>query len=185
MNLVIRLDKSRPFSECRGERTPDDPHYRVHFWQGRKVANKIILLPFDAEGLLVADDGKTVPYMGTTVEGKPAEHHPLYNKDMRELVERMQKKAASPVAEPEEPADELQVVGDATDPADDVNFASYLRGEIRYTPQLLRAAAKSRYHLNFTEIPELVRALVLDEHVVTEDEVCPALKVLLTKSVAA
>ena len=173
--FVIRLDKSRPFSECRGERTPDDPHYRVHFWQGRKVGPKIILLPFDASGIIVEDDGKTAKYMGTTVDGKAVEHHPLYNADMRALVERMQTAAAKPApAFPPEEAP-IEYVGEASDPADSVNFASYLRGEARYTPQELRAAVKSRYHLNIAEIPEIVRHLVLDDHVVPEDQVCPAL----------
>ena len=65
------------------------------------------------------------------------------------------------------------------------NFVSYLRGEAKYTPQELRAAAKSRYHINYAEVRELVVQLVLDEKVVPEDQVCPALKVYLPKSVAA
>src|SRR4051812_39126812 len=34
---ILRLDRSKPFSECRGERTPNDPHYRVAYWQGQMV----------------------------------------------------------------------------------------------------------------------------------------------------
>ena len=51
---VIQLDRSKPFSECRGERTPDDPHYRVHFFQVYKVGRDQIQLPFDGNGELIA-----------------------------------------------------------------------------------------------------------------------------------
>src|SRR2546429_444017 len=63
---VIRLDQSRAYSENRGEMRPDDPHYRVAFFQGEplkvirngKPATIAVTLPFDAQGDLVPDDGK-------------------------------------------------------------------------------------------------------------------------------
>lgn len=170
---VIRLDTSKPFSECRGERTPDDPHYRVHSWQGTKIKGIHVLLPFDANGLLVPDDGKTEPYDGINVENKPVKHHPLYTKAMRELVELKKKKltGAAKAAEPEieEPDDEDT---DAGNPADDVNFVSWLRGEAQYEWIALQAAAKKRYSRNFANKKSMVEDLVLDEKVVPEDQVC-------------
>lgn len=165
----ISLDKSKPYSEVRGERTVDDPHYRVHFMQGRKVGTKLVLLPFDAQGNLVPDDGKTEPYQGINVEAKPVVHRPLYDNDMRKLVERLKKRMAEAMPDEEEGDDE--VVGDAGDPEDDVNLEAWLKGEARYTPQLLRAAARKRYHILFPDERELVRGLVLDTHLVPEDQV--------------
>lgn len=182
---ILRLDTSRPFSECRGERTPNDPHYRVHFWQGSKVGTKIVLLPFDAEGKLVPDDGKTAPYTGTNVEGKPVEHMPLYNADMRTLLDTKMKRLKSAVAEPAPVEDEItDLESAAKTAADDVNFASWLRGEVKYQVHVLFAAAKTRYHKNYSKISELVTDLVLDEKVVPEDDVSVELKKHLPKQAA-
>lgn len=186
--LVIRLDKSKQFSLCQGERTPDDPHYRVHFWQGRKVVKDIILLPFDAHGILVPDDGVDKPYPGV-VDGKPVMHHPLYNAAMRALVDQMRKKASAPAAqvaqEEAEAEDAIAGLEPTEQAADDVNFTAWLRGEARYEPHILRAAAKTRYHKNYSEIPALVVDLVLDEKLVPEGEVCEQLRRYLPVPVAA
>ena len=165
----ISLDQSKPFSEVRGERTPDDPHYRVHFMQGRKVGKKIVLLPFDAQGALVPDDGKTEPYQGLNVESKQVVHQPLYNDDMRELVKRLQKRIEE--SQPEEEEGDDEVAGPSGDPSDDVNLQSWLKGDARYAPHLLRSAAKQRYHVAYPDEREMVRGLVLDEKLVPEDQV--------------
>lgn len=192
---VIRLDTSKPYSECRGERTPDDPHYRVHSWQGQKIGNKHVLLPFDSQGLLVPPDpDRMEPYTGLTVEGKQVTHQPLYNKDMLALLDRKMSKlsgASKPQAadvaaiEPDEGEDDAGGEGGNADPADEVNFVSWLRGEAQYEPLLLRAAAKKRYSKNFTSTREMVNDLVLDERVVPEDQVCAVLKQYLPAKVAA
>jgi hypothetical protein len=186
--IVIRLDRSKPFSECRGERTPEDPHYRVHFWQGTRVGEKNVLLPFDSKGELVPDDNRTEPFQGF-VEDKPITFHPLYTKDMRDLVERKKKrlgdaaKGRQPAAaEPDdEPGDDDDVLN-KIDASDEVNFVSWLRGEARYTPQELRAAAKKRFSKNYTQTGEMVVDLVLDEKLLPENEVCPALAKHLPKA---
>lgn len=175
----IRLDKSKPFSECHGERTPDDPHYHVHYWQGGPVGKAIVLLPFNSQGELVPDDGKTEPYMGGNVDGKPVQHYPLYNQAMRDLVERKLKRLNA--AKNEGPADEdAPAVLDgeqlsSADPADDVDFGAWLRGEARYQPTLLRAAAKQRFGKAYREIGPMVFDLVFDEKIVPEDQVCAEL----------
>lgn len=177
---VIRLDRSRTFSECRGERTPEDPQYKVHFWQGGKLGPDTVLLPFDAQGLLIPDDGKTAPWMGLNNEGKPVQYHPLYDAKMRKFLELKSKKmATAATATAEEP--ELEISEDVAKEGADVNFESWLRGEVRYQAHQLRAAAKSRYSKNYPKISELVTDLVLDEKLVPEDQVCEDLRKHLPK----
>ena len=179
----IRLDRSKPFGTCHGERTSDDPHYRVHFWQGGKFGKDIVLLPFDSNGDLVPDDGKTAPYQGLGIDPKgnkiTVEYQPLYD-DLRRkyLKARLDRLAASasrgasqePVIEDDdEHADDGLA---ASSPEDDVNFESWLRGEVRYPPHLIRTAMKKRYHLVQNDMSEIIRELVLEHRLVPENEVC-------------
>jgi hypothetical protein len=177
MTVAIRLDRSRPFSECRGDRTPDDPHYKVHYWQGGRLGKDIILLPFDAGGQLVPDDGKTAPWTGL-VEGKQVQFHPLWNDKMREFLKlkaaRLTQMAGDQVEE-----DPISTEAMTEALAEEVNLQAWLRGEARYAPHLLRAAAKKRFSKNYPQIKELVVDLVLDEKLVPEDEVCNELRVHL------
>jgi len=167
---VIRLDRSKPFSTCHGERTPDDPHYRVHFWQAYKVGSERVMLPFDSQDLLVPDDGRTEPYQ-IMIEGKPQVVEPLYTDAMRRLVERLKSKKPTKAEKPE-----IEVpVAAVEDEGDDVNLAAWLRGETSYTPQEVKKAAKARFKKNYVEVAELVTDLVLDEKLVPEDQVCPTL----------
>lgn len=171
---VIRLDTSRPFSEVRGERCVDDPHYRVTAMQGRMVGKKLVMLPFDANGELVEDDGRTEPYTALNVDAKPVTHQPLYNADMRALVERLQKKApkaadAEEVEDHEDGETGDDHVGETTD---NVNLVSWLKGEAKYTPQEVRAAVKARYHVNHQTLTPVVVHLVDDEKLVPREQVC-------------
>lgn len=182
-DAVIRLDRSRPFSECRGERAPDDPHYRVHFWQGQTVGRNMVLLPFDSSEELIPDDGKTTPYQGL-VDGKPVMHQPLYNQAMRELVELKKKRHKSIEAPAESGEGDTPITGGPS-LADEVNFVSWLRGEARYEWPLLQVAAKARFSRMFTSKKEMVTDLVLDEKLVPEDQVGVELAKLLPAKVAA
>ena len=74
--IKIRLDRSKPFGECRGDRTPEDPHYRVAHFQGQTVNGKIVTLPFDSAGELIPDDGKTESWQGIGPDGKPITYFP-------------------------------------------------------------------------------------------------------------
>lgn len=186
--VAIRLDSSKPFAECRGERRTDDPCYRVHFWQGFKLAGgKTVSLPFDSQGLLVPDDGKTESFDSVNVEGKPVTHFPLYDADMRKLVESKRKKLTAAA-----PAPDDVVEDDGADSAnadkpigDDVNFVSWLRGEVKYQPHILRAAAKARFHKTYgSNIGEIVTDLVLDEKLVPEGDVCKDLQKFLPAKAA-
>jgi hypothetical protein len=191
----IRLDRSKPFGTCHGERTSDDPYYRVHFWQGGKFGKDIVLLPFDSNGELIPDDGKIAPYQGVGLDQKGnkvmVEYQPLYNELQRKYLKaRMDRLTASasrttsqePVIEDEdEHADGLG----ASSPEDDVNFEQWLRGEVRYPPGLIRTAMKKRYHLVQNDISEIVRDLVLEHKLVPEDEVCADLARALKAKAAA
>lgn len=182
--VTIRLDRSKPFSECQGgERTPDDPHYRVRYFQGGKLGKDTVTLPFDAAGELVPDDGSTTPIPGL-IEGKPVFHQPLYTKGMREyLVQKTKRLAAAAVVEPEDDDDDADEQKRSA--ADDVDFVAWLRGEVRYEPHLLRTAAKARFSRTYGSVyPQMVVDLVLDEKIVGEDEVGAALRKHLPKKAA-
>lgn len=179
--VVICLDKSKPFSECSGECAPDDPLYRVRYWQGQRVSGHWVLLPFDGQGNLVPDDGKKETWQGVH-EGKPITYHPLYNDKMRALVEAKKKRAAA-ITQPEETEEEA-AGGEQADASDDVNFVAWLKGQARYEPHLLRAAAKKRFSKNYQNTKDLVVDLVEDERLVDEAEVCPALAKHLKQAAA-
>lgn len=178
MAPVIRLDRSKPFSECRGDRTPDDPHYKVCFMQSAKVNGQIVQLPFDASDELVPDDGATEPRPGLNAEGKPITYYPLYSPLMRELVKaKLQKLVqASNAAVNDGPPELVIEEGAESDPFDDVNFSSWLKGETKYDWMLLQGAAKKRYGRVFQSKRQMVEDLVCDEQVIPEAQVCAELQ---------
>jgi len=181
---VIQLDRSKPFSECRGERTPDDPHYRVHFFQVYKVGRDSIQLPFDGIGELVPDDGKVAPYPGT-VDGKPIVFHPLYNEKMRDLVVKLKRKLAEkgPQAELEEDA-EPEIAG-KSDPGAGIDLIAWLKGKTKYRPAQVQEAIKAKWFVNATTREEMARFLVLDQKLVPANQVCTDLQKYLTTDAAA
>jgi hypothetical protein len=186
---AIRLDKSRPFGTCHGERVPADPHYRVHYWQGGKMAGHLVQLPFDANGELVPDDGKTEPFqaMGVLPDGKSGMvmYDPLYTERMREFrAAKLKKMGSVAVAGPqeiEEPGEVSEEDADGAAPEDEVNLVAWLKGEQKYQVHLLRAAAKKRYNKSYGDklYPNLVIDLVLDEKLVPEEELCEQFKAML------
>ena len=185
---VIRLDQSRAYSENRGEMRPDDPHYRVAFFQGEplkvirngKPATIAVTLPFDAQGDLVPDDGKQTPWEGLDSDGKKVIHHPLWNDDMRELLARKKRRLAAAMARAQGQVAAAAVIDEDEDgdtgpePNDglDVNFAAWLRGQTEYEWPELQVAAKHRYFINYTSKQQMVHDLVLDHFVVRPEEVC-------------
>lgn len=176
MSAVIKLDKSKKYSEVKGDRLPDDPHYKVHFWQDD--------LPFDVGGSLVPDDGKVAPWNALNADGKPVVHHPLWNdlrrKKMEAKLDRMNRVKGA-VEEAEEATSESEE--DIRKAAvNDINFESWLRGEVQYQPWALFEAAHSRYHKRYSKIPELVLDLVEDEKLVPEDQVCDRLRTFLQRA---
>lgn len=158
----IRLDRSKPYGTVHGERGPDDPHYGVHFMQGG--------LPFDAQGVLVPDDGRKESYPGI-VDGKPLMHQPLYNKAMREALERRigrilrLQKQAEVEQRSEEPVEA------PVDPSEDVNFESYLRGEADYPFFALKQAYERRFGKKQARLRSIIEDLVYEEKLIPEGQV--------------
>ena len=67
---------------------------------------------------------------------------------------------------------------------DEVNFEAWLRGEADYETFILFPAWAKRKGRKHTKLRDLVEDLVLDEKIVSEDDVTPRLRGLLS-SVAA
>jgi hypothetical protein len=192
--LTIRLDKARPYSTCHGDRTRDDPHYKVHFWQGGRFGKEIILLPFDSNGDLLPDDGLREPYQGAGIDPKGMPclvmYPPLYDEKqaayLKARLDRVNKVAqenasTAPQLEDEHGDDD----GLGHTPAEDlVDFKAWLLGETRYAPHLIRSAMKKKYHLVQNDISEIVRELVLEHKIVPEDQVCADLARALKKAAA-
>jgi hypothetical protein len=187
---TLKLDHSKVFSECRGERMPDDPQYRVHNWQGGRMGGHMVVLPFDANGDLVPDDGKLETWKGTDAEAKPVTYHPLYSPLMRKYLAaklaRMESVAATQ-SNPdalEEPGEDEDNLGEAA-ASSIVNFVAWLKGTAKYQPHVLRKAAQEKYSKNYPKIRQLVVDMVLDERLVPEADVCAELRKYLPASEAA
>lgn len=179
--VEIRLDKNKPYSLNTGQMTPDDPHFNVAYWQGEKVSGKMVLLPFDANGNLVPDDGRTEPWMGVDADGKQVKYFPLWNNDRRALLKKRIDRAGKALVQNSVEEDEEDTVDSL---ASEVNFAMFLRGQANYPWTLLRAAAKRQFSVNFTSNKQLVEDLVLDFNVVPAAEVCQDLRRYLPSDAA-
>lgn len=189
---VIRLDKSKTYGENHGDMTTDDPLYKVTYWQGGVMGGHKINLPFDVHGELVPDDGKREPFKGrgTDRHGNVVEvtYNPLWDDKMRAYVAAKKNRAAQIAVQKSDPLyieeDEGLQDGDSIDGSadDDVNFVSWLKGEARYQPHVIRAAAKKRFSKNYQKIvPDLVIDLVRDERIVSENELSPQFKTVLAQ----
>jgi hypothetical protein len=166
----ISLDKSKTYSEQHGDCTPEDPFVHVKYWQGQLIGKDMVLLPFDANGELVPDDGKASPFMGT-VDGKPVQFMPLYSPAMRALVERKKKRGAAIAIKPAGEEDEDEE--DLASRSDEVNFVAWLKGEVDYHWNLLQMAGKRRYSTMWFNKKQMVTDLVMDHELLHESEISP------------
>jgi hypothetical protein len=194
MTTKVTLDGSKPYAECRGDRTPEDPLYRVASWQGGMLgkdlarelnakgikvrATDMVLLPFDSDGELVEDDGKVGDgpkgsWKGVDCDSKPCVFHPLWDDRMRAYLAKKQKRIAAISAEEDEEAHQSDDISEA---AEDVNLQAFLKGTANYEWPLVQAAARKRYSRVFASKKQLVEDLVLDERLVRPEEVCEALR---------
>ncbi|MGP0093114.1 MAG: hypothetical protein ACLPKB_24715 [Xanthobacteraceae bacterium] len=177
----LRLDRSKYFSTVHGDRTPEDPHFRVAFLQDG--------LPFDCNGELVPDDGRTEPWEGNG-DGRRIWFTPLYDAPMRERLakkkERLARRPAKPGApqEPEQEADQADAVSKADAGADEVDLVAWLKGQRNYDTYLLFAAARKRFSIAYSKLGQLVEDLVLDHKLIDERELAPRLARLLTNKPA-
>ena len=174
---TLRLDTSKKYSTVHGDRSPDDPNYHVCFYQDG--------LPFDSDGAVVPDDGKTAPWVINVMDGNTlvqVKHHPLYNDEMRKkLARKMARFTKGPADEPE-PTTEVDDEESKEAASDDVNIISWLKGEAKYEPFLIYAAVKKRYSLNLHRIRDVVEALVLDQKLVAEESVDKRLMKMLNSA---
>jgi hypothetical protein len=177
--VTIRLDRSRPYGSCHGERMPDDPHYHVHFWQGGMMGGHRVLLPFDAHGNLVPDDGQRGKKQGLNADAKPIEYGPLYDDNMRKYLAAKKIKMQALTAIPSQTAiveDGDKTEDDVLTPGDDeVNLEAWLRGEANYLSGKVRDAYAKRFHKRTNELREIFIDLVLDEQIIPEDQVAKGL----------
>lgn len=178
---IIRMDPSKKYSTVHGDRTPDDPHYRVHFMQGG--------LPFDSNQLLVPDDGKTAAFAGIAPDGKPTMYPPLYDAKMRAALKVRTDRAVSGKAAPSKVEEVSEHDDDEVkrELSEGVNLVSWLRGEEDFEAHMIFAACAERYGRRHTKLRSVVEDLVLDEKIVAETEVAPHLMRLIDtpKSAAA
>lgn len=187
---VIRLDKSKGFSTNHGDMLPEDPCYRVRYWQGGTLVyqgkKQTVLLPFDIDGELIPpSDGIQEPTKGKDTEGKDVVYKPLYSPQMKMYLEAKKKRVAqmAPVQASEPTIDDgsnsdEDILG-ATSETDEVNLQAYLRGEVEYPPHAVRKAAQVRYGVSKAKIGELVVELVLDHKLVPEAQLAPKFKALI------
>lgn len=155
------MDRSKYYSTVHGERSPDDPSRNVHFYQDG--------LPFDAHGILVPELVKS------------PEHKALVDRKMKKLAAAM--KAADTSADEDKSADDADE-GDSANvstasTADDVNLEAWLRGEAKYHFFAIREAIRKRFSHNIKDQRNAIEILVLDEKIVSEDELAPAFRALL------
>ena len=180
----IRLNENKPYSTNSGDMTPDDPLYRVAYFQGRKVKSQktkkmiMVLLPFDAQGDLVPDDKRQTPFIGIGPDGKPTSYHPLWDDDMRHLLAKLEEEARE------------RAEGDGDDEADvdmdwvtdRVDFVGFLTGAASYEWSVVQAAAKKRFSSVYGSKRDLVVDLVVERKVVSPERVSPALAKYLPKA---
>lgn len=162
--VVLRLDRSKKYSTIHGDRVGDDPHASVAFMQDG--------LPYDSEGILVPDDGKNAPWE-ILHDNVRIKHHPLYTQEMRDKVKRKLDRATKGI--PKDDVDEHDEESVKADASEDVNLESWLRGEIRYPAFMIYAACKKRFSKSFTKLSDVIDDLVLDEKIIPEQQVDPAL----------
>lgn len=166
----IKLDRSKRFSTVHGDRTPNDPHYAVHFWQAG--------LPFDVNGNLVPDDsGKELVTDDTFDDGRVIRYKHLWNDAMRTLRDRRTARIGKLQADAEEAA-ELQEREDLTS---DVNLEAWAKGEVQYLSAVLFNAAKARFGKHYTTQAQLLHDLIYEEELIREEEVPDNMRAMLDR----
>jgi hypothetical protein len=162
--IVLRLDRSKKLATVHGDRNLDDPHASVAYMQDG--------LPYDAEGVLVPDNGATAP-RDVAIEGKIVRFFPLYTEAMREKVKRKIERISQGL--PKDDVTEHDDTSVQEDASEDVNLESWLRGDVRYPPFMIFAACKRRYSKSYNKFRDVIEDLVLDQKLVPEDQVSPDL----------
>lgn len=180
---VIRLDRTRTttgldpwgktmripdYSTVHGDRREDDPHVRVVYMQDG--------LPFDGEGRLVPDDGRTGPWTvdAEASDGKPIKinYRPLYDAAMRAKVKKKMDRLARTIKSAAPSADDLaEDIQEREAASDAINLTDWLQGDAECPPYMVYAAIKKRYGMSVTSIEAAVRFLIMDEQVMHGSQV--------------
>jgi hypothetical protein len=155
--------KTESFSTIHSsERTPDDPWFSVVYVQDG--------LPFDSEGYLVPDDGRTQPFNGAGPDGKPMAFRPLYSREMRATVDKKMRRilaslrSRTPIEDDGEDLNTHEV-------ASDVSIMDWLMGDADYPFHQIQPAVKRRWGASLPNIAEVVRFLVLEMNVIPKEQV--------------
>jgi hypothetical protein len=149
----LRMDRSKPFAQIRGQRHPGDPFATAHFQQDG--------IHYDAHGLHL-------------------EH--LLDDEAKLLVERRLKrqlKSAPKKTGAGEGSNDGDPDGDTSGSSDDVNLEAWLRGDAKYEWFKVTAAVRERYQKNLSKQIDVVDFLVNEEKVVSPEDLDPALADLL------
>lgn len=156
-----KVIKVQDYSEVYGsERQPHDPWANVAFVQDG--------LPFDINGELVPDDGKTQPFQGMGPDGKLITYAPLYTKKMRDTVEKKMRRIKAGMKSKTPAPDEDQYEDDTNSPVQ-INVTDWLMGDAEYPFFLIQHAVKERYSAGLTSVAEIVRFLIIEQKVMKRE----------------
>lgn len=170
--VVIRLDRTRPYSTVHGDRTQEDPMHGVFFFQND--------LPFDANGnLMPIPEEMEKVFKGPDVDGKETTYHPLWTQARRDKLKTKQKRVKKAQDEADQEILNQEELEAPADPTEDVNLESWLLGEAQYPFYMLARATQQRFHVKVHTMRALVECLVMDEKIVLEPDVDPRLMRLL------
>ena len=169
---TIRVDRSRAHATIHGERGPDDPHRNAFFKQDG--------LYFDAEGALIP-------------ELVPDELKLKVEKKIRKLnggKAPSEPPQAAPASENASTGDDAGSNGDEEDDdddesetklsGDDINLTAWLKGEANYQWFAIAKVIRERYQKNVSKAEDAVEFLVMDQKVVSADEVAGKFKAYLS-----
>jgi hypothetical protein len=162
--IILRLDRSKKYATVHGDRNLDDPHACVAYMQDG--------LPYDAEGVLVPDNGATEA-RDVVIDNARVRFFPLYTDEMRAKRDRKIERIEQGL--PKEEVTELDATDDQEEASEDVNLESWLRGEVRYPPFMIFAACKRRYSKSYSKFRDVIEDLVFDQKIVPEDQLSPDL----------
>lgn len=150
--VQVRMDKSRDYATCHGERTSGNSHAAVHFYQNE--------LPFDAQGILIFDHPDFEP---------ESEKPSAKAIRLRERVEKLMAKAiksARPKAEGNSSEVEDDDSGTSDGPA---NLEMWARGEVRVPWNEVTQAIAKRFSRRVSNKHDAIELLV-QERVVSMGE---------------
>lgn len=151
---LVRMDRSRDFATCHGERTPDSEHATLHFIQSG--------LPFDSEGVLITDHAFFEPD-----KQNPSKRALMLRERAEKLIQTAAKQSRPRVEGEPETADET--ADEANGSRGSANLESWARGEARVPWQEVTQAIARRFSVRVANKQGAIE-LLLKERVVNMAE---------------